>query len=485
MGEGVYPENLELQVVSLLVQAADADTVYRDLYLERASLHLARVFPEAEYRQLGAGQARIDALVHQTQAAVRREDWAKVSELSAEADGLRRTMQAKAATMKLAASVYDAPPVAADPFSPGLTALSLVKGATPAALRESLIAVFDKLAKADPECSELYSERRSRFDQLVVASGAAKAEKSGKEVTDLDELRRRAREAAERGDFAQLQSLADEIVRTSAAQAQRSSAKAEQPTATAGIGRHAVSTEPFPSECLDRASQLGLEHLCIKSRFAEVPDALHEFATQYLWRPDAPTDELASEGAIRLRARLDELDVPKDRLTPFVEVAALFAIRPFINSGGCRYFPTDPGEYVLLETFPEDQEPPKESELLKGLGLSRRRALSRIEIEQALRRCGSSVLQERLALDPRVFRIVCVPYDVYNCVGEERGWGQQRLWTHVDGYGVRGGKLGALVAGDVRFGGLFDLTILDPADQRQGVVARFCVVRRSRLQTGS
>ena len=478
-------EHSELEVVSLLVQAADADTVYRDLYLERASLHLVRVFPEAEYRQLGAGQARIDALMQQMQAVMRREDWAKVSELSAQADALRRTMQAKAATMKLAASVYDAPPVAADPFSPGLTALSLVKGATPAALRESLIAVFDQLAKADPECSELYSERRSRFARLVVASGLAKAEKSGKEGTDLDELRHRAREAAECGNFVQLQSLADEIVRTSAARAERSPAKAEQPTATAGIGRHAVSIEPFPSECLDRALQLGLEHLCIKARFAEVPDALHEFATQYLWRPDAPTDELASEGAFRLRARLDEVGVPKDRVTPFVEVAALFGTRPFINSGGCRYFPTDPGEYVLIETFPEDQEPPRESELLKSLGLSRRRALSRVEIEQALRRCGSSVLQGRLALDPRVFRIVCVPYHVYNCVGEERGWGQQRLWTHVDGYGVRGGRLGALVAGDVRFGGLFDLTMLDPADQRQGVVARFCVVRRSRLQTGS
>jgi hypothetical protein len=57
------------------------------------------------------------------------------------------------------------------------------------------------------------------------------------------------------------------------------------------------------------------------------------------------------------------------------------------------------------------------------------------------------------------------------------------MWTHVDGYGVRGGHLEALVAGDIRFGGLFDLTMLDPADQRQGVVARFCVVRRSRLET--
>jgi hypothetical protein len=149
--------------VGLLVQAADADTLYRDLYLERACLYLTKVFPEAQYRHLLAGKSRIDALVHDTQAAVRREDWAKVSELSAQADGLRRDMQAHAAASKLAASVYDAPAVAVDPFSAGLTALSRIKGATPAALRGSLIAVFDELAKADPECSNLYSERRSRF----------------------------------------------------------------------------------------------------------------------------------------------------------------------------------------------------------------------------------------------------------------------------------------------------------------------------------
>lgn len=187
-------ERPELQVAGLLVRAADADTVYRDLYLERACLHLAKVFPEAQYRQLLGGKSRIDALVRDTQAALRREDWAKVSDLSAEGDRLRRDMQAHAASTKLAASVYDAPQVAADPFSAGLTALSRVKGATPATLRGSLIAVFDELAKADPECSNLYSERRSRFARLIVASGAAKAERSGEVGTDLDELRRRAAE---------------------------------------------------------------------------------------------------------------------------------------------------------------------------------------------------------------------------------------------------------------------------------------------------
>jgi hypothetical protein len=456
-------ERPELQVVGLLVQAADADTVYRDLYLERACLHLAKVFPEAQYRQLLAGKSRIDALVHDTQAAVRLEDWAKVSELSAEADGLRRDMQTHAAATKLAAS---------DIRRAAGSGGSILCGPHRAIARKGSDA-GDAAWIADRGIRRAGEGRSRMFEPLFRAAGPFRSadcrewrREGGEERRGRDRSRRAAPSSTRGGRARRLHAaaeLADAIVHASAARAQRSAAKAEQPDATGGIGQHAVSAEPFPSECLDRASQLALEHLCIKSRFAEVPDALHEFAAQYLWRPDAPTDELASEGAIRLRARLDELKVPQDRLTPFAEVAALFAIRPFINSGGCRYVPADPGEYVLLETFPEDQEPPAESELLRDLGLSRRRALSRIEIEQALRRHGSSVLQERLGLDPRAFRIVCVPYDVYNLVGEERGWGQQRLWTHVDGYGVRGGQLGALVAGDVRYGGLFDLTMLDPS----------------------
>jgi hypothetical protein len=120
--------------------------------------------------------------------------------------------------------------------------------------------------------------------------------------------------------------------------------------------------------------------------------------------------------------------------------------------------------------------------LLSLLGLKGRRGLSRVEIERALRAQGTRVLRERLGLDPHTFRLVCVPFDVYLRAGSSRGWGRQEHWTHIDGYQVlQGGRVLALVGGDVRYGGLLDLCSISPADQREGVMARFAVVHRERF----
>jgi hypothetical protein len=191
---------------------------------------------------------------------------------------------------------------------------------------------------------------------------------------------------------------------------------------------------------------------------------------------------VAQEGTVHLRDRLGGLELPSDLKGPLVEMAALFALHPFINSCGVRYLGADTGEYVLLEAFPEDKEPDAKSGILPLLGLERRRGLARIEIEDALRRRGAAVLQEQLGLDPREFRLVCIPFDVYSRVGAERSWGGQPQWTHVDGYAVgRGGQLGSLAAGHSRYGGLQDLVILSRTDQRDTVTTRFCVVRRARF----
>ena len=151
---------------------------------------------------------------------------------------------------------------------------------------------------------------------------------------------------------------------------------------------------------------------------------------------------------------------------------------------GARYFPILVDiEFVLVEDFPEEGAA-EGGELLSTLGLKQRRGLSRMEIETALRQQGNQVLHERLGLDPRAFRLVCVPFDVYLRVGRDRGWGQQQHWTHVDGYQVmKGSRLRALVGGDVRYGGLLDLCSISSDDQREGVVARFAVVHRERLLT--
>jgi hypothetical protein len=140
------------------------------------------------------------------------------------------------------------------------------------------------------------------------------------------------------------------------------------------------------------------------------------------------------------------------------ETVSLFALHLFINSAGIRYLPMlSEREFVLLETHAEGDDAP--SGLLRALGLERRRAVARDELELALLRRGGDVVG-RMGLDPRAFRIVCIPPDVYMGVGPSRGWGTREEWTHFDGYQVREkGRLLPLVGGNARFGGLADLLL--------------------------
>ena len=134
-----------------------------------------------------------------------------------------------------------------------------------------------------------------------------------------------------------------------------------------------------------------------------------------------------------------------------------------------------------MEEFAENESADAPSKLLAALGIVKRNGRSRAEIESALMRSGDQVLKERLGLDPIEFRLVGIPYDLYTRFGRERGFGKWPHWTHFDGYQVMGGnRLRALVGGDGRFGGLYDLVSISPSDARDGVYARFAIVRRAR-----
>lgn len=469
-------------LVALLLRAADGDTAFRDLYLARAGARLAEVMPEREYRALSGEQARVDALLRQVQAEVRNQNWERVKDLSGKVEGLRQTMRQKGDALPLAASVYDADDVHVDPFSSGLASFALSPGQTLASLRQGLVAALGELAKIDAPWADLYAERQRYFEQKALPSEEPTAEIKATSRMDVSALRAQAQLAAERGDAASLQRLADQITQAStAARQEEASPSPQRRSGDASSFWGAVPTEPFPAACLERASKLGLEHVCTKVRFAETSALLTDFLAGHAWQPGVSAQDVAQEGAVHLRDRLSGLDLPPELKGPMVEMAVLFALHPFINSGGVRYFGAGPGEYVLLETFAEDAET-EGGEIPSLLGLERRSGLTRVEIEMALRRRGAALLEEHLSLSPREFRLVCVPFDVYSRVGAERGWGGQPRWTHVDGYALkRGGQLGALAAGHVRYGGLQDLVILGRADQRDNVVARFCVVRRARF----
>jgi hypothetical protein len=218
-------------------------------------------------------------------------------------------------------------------------------------------------------------------------------------------------------------------------------------------------------------------------RLPGLPQLAQDAFDRYGWRPSFPAAEAAREGEFHLRPLLEQAKLPQEMIEPLLEATMLFALHPFVNSSGIRYFPLFPDvETALIEDFPEDAVPPQPSELLRALGLTHRTGLSRAEIEIRLARNGAKLLKEGLGADPIKFRLVCVPYDVYARAGQERGWGRQPRWTHVDGYQLlKGGRMRALVAGDVRFGGLFDLCSISQIDERENVLARFAVVHRERL----
>ena len=106
-------------VVGLLVEVANADTVYRDLYLRRARQLLSATLDESAYRAIGSSGKEIEDLMRRSRSAVLQRDWDQAAELSARADGLRQRKSTMGNIEAIGKDVYDAETVAFDPFSPG------------------------------------------------------------------------------------------------------------------------------------------------------------------------------------------------------------------------------------------------------------------------------------------------------------------------------------------------------------------------------
>jgi hypothetical protein len=475
---------MDLQIVRLLATAAKADTVYRDLYLQRAVARLSALLSRTEYEQLKGQNAAIENLLAQTRRAVDRQDWTQVQELTARATGLRHLLETKRGEMELAKDVYDAADVAIDPLSPGFDTLFATGEGGAAGVREELNTTLTALVQADPEWSDLYAQRQAYVAGLSLLPESGMQQGAG---DSANELQQRLQQAAEKGDLELLNRLSAEMLKISAKPSEQTTGGSHQtPTPQRCASSSAALAKPFPASAVEPARALGFAHVEIKSLFPTLHKTLTEFLDLYTWHPSFPVTELAREGSMHLRPLVKEAltNVPEapEMTEPLVEIAAQFSLHPYVNSGGARYFPSlADTEFVLVEDFPEEGAE-EGAEVLSILGLKQRSGLSRVEIEAALRQRGGQVMQETLGLDPRTFRLVCVPFDVYLRVGRDRGWGQQQHWTHLDGYQLmERGRLRALVGGDVRYEGLFDLCSISPSDQREGVVARFAIVHRERL----
>jgi hypothetical protein len=472
------------KAVPRLVEAAGADTVYADLYMRRARELLGGVLTLAQHNALKDVQREIDEALKQSKVATMSQDWRRVEALAGRVDELRRSAEEKAAVSALGAKVYDAFGVSIDPFSPGFDFLPGFDQDL-AERRDTLVKTLNALGTADAPLAPFYESRRSFFAGLVLASKAtATATGSAQSSAEIEQL---AVQAAQKGDVAQLRRYAQELAARQAKEKEAAPAAKQSATQPAAAGRAAYQCPvdlavPFSDEVTQRAQALGLAVVRAEPLPQNAP--LLEYVSARIWQPNLAEVETEKEGAMRAEAVVDQVGFPAEVSEHVKVLVGQFLRNPFINSGGARYLPLFNTEAVLIEDFPEEQEPPATGELLSALGLKARRGLARQEIEDALLEHGLTILQERLLLDPKEFRLVCIPQDLYMRFGRDRNWGQQQQWTHFDGYQVlKSGQLRALAGGDVRYGGLTDLISLGIADQRDSVIARFAVIRRARQVT--
>jgi hypothetical protein len=463
-------DNVANSLMTALIDAGHIDTVYGDVYLDRARTFLAPVLSLEEFHRLEQQRAALAALPAAIAHALETANWSLVKELSQRAQLLKRTLDNKAALLQAARSVYDVGDVPLDPFSPGLQSFTRIPARNWPTLRARALELLGTLEREDVAWSDFYAARRRAFQaRRETASDTFQPDAATSSRTDGLEA---ARQALKAGDMNRLAALADALSAAGSQAGSSASHAASAGSAAASEPGQELQPIAHSSETLARARHLGLalRHLQPRVELACL--------RQYAWT--ASSDERGNSGAAQLQLPSGMPEALRDGL-------AVFMIHALVNSGGARYLPSLVAEDVLVEDFPdpvEGQTPPA-SALLKSLRLSDRRGLPRIIIEQALLMHGARILQNELGLDPHVFRLVCIPPDVYVRLGEAEGWGRQPFWTHFDGYLIRtvNGqlRLQALAGGDVRFGGLYDLLGVGREYDSDHLLARFAVVQRARM----
>jgi hypothetical protein len=455
--------------MTALIEAGNIDTVYRDVYHDRARTVLAPVLSLEDFHRLEQERAALAELPLTIARALDNAHWALVKQLSERAQTLKRAIEDKGGVFEAARSIYDVRDVRLDPFSPDLEPFTRIARRELPTLGKRMLTLLETLERADVAWNTFYGARWRAF-QARAQTGAELDTDATSAPTDTLES---ARQALKAGDLKQLAALADAQIAVGTP-----SGSVVSHDAHVGAGRRedeprqGLQPVAYSSETLARARHLGLTSRHLEPRM--------ELASlrRYAWTPSS--DDRGSSAAT-------QVPLPSGSPEALRDGVEMFVIHPLVNSGGARYLPSLVAEDVLVEDFPDpaDGQTPAASELVKSLGLPGRRGLPRIAVEQALLMHGARILERELGLDPRVFRLVCIPPDVYVRVGEAEGWGRQPFWTHFDGYLIRTvtGQVRpqALAGGDVRYGGLYDLLAVGREYDSDRLLARFAVVQRARM----
>jgi hypothetical protein len=464
-----------LQTVSRLLDIGNLDTLYRDLYSQRARELLATTLSRVSYDDLKEKAAELPWLEQQLHATVERGEWKRASELIDRVRRLRTRLSAAGQSMKLAETVYERASVSIGPFSTGLGVFVGASNESLAQSRGEALSLLESLKRSDPKKSDFYARRGADFKALSIVAGPVVVEEK-KPTNDPAQLKNAALGALESGDLSRLNSVIESIMKESQAKEKETRGVEVELAEAKKLGEDLLFE--FSQETLDTAREFGLSPVRTKSRRQLA------YLIPHGWQPSFRKDDVKQWSKDQL-SRLTFPTGPSDRTRDAIE---FYLLNPFITSAGTRYQVCLVAEDLLVEDFPEpDAKEEVFSELLSSLKLPSRWGMSRLEIEDALLENGSAVISD-LHLDPEAFRLVLIPPDLYTHLGPDHGWGHKEMWTHFDGYRVlEGGKLQALAGGDKRFGGTLDVVSFGPDYVNAKIFTRFAVVQRKRMmdwQTG-
>lgn len=456
------------ELVQMLIDTGKVDTVYRDIYLERARSILSAALTREDYHDFLKQRERMSKLPKRISSAMEKNDWSTVKDLSRWMGELQKWLEKNQNIYELGREVYDISNIVINPFSPGFNHIAGIPAGDLPAFRDQVDKQLITIMQQDPDYEKFYSSRRIAFGSMSF-HGIRDLESDNIDLGE-NELQVRAEQALYGGDMELLEDIAELLLKKKSVGNKLFEIESFNEITEESLPERLFT---FTKQTLSKAGHLGL----IAARVEKSPDyaSLCHFAIHPMF------DEKHNIAWDNLK--MGNQDIPEG----LKKCLELHATHTFINSGGTAHFPDFASEDFLVEDFPEQpvsNEYPQ-TELLSMLGLDNRKALSRIDIEQSLFRYGPRIVREELELDPEYFRLVCIPSDLYSRLGDKFNWGRQEIWTHFDGYEIsRSGKFNALAGGDIRFGGRFDLVNIGREYESDRVIARFAVVQRKRMELG-
>ncbi|HSE20093.1 MAG TPA: hypothetical protein VLB68_00505 [Pyrinomonadaceae bacterium] len=466
------PESVT-QTIGELIEVSKFDTLYRDLYLQRARKLMSTTLSEAAYTNIKEGMAVLGLLEHQLRAAIEQGNWTTACEFTDRVSQIRKSAAAKSASIGLAEVVYDrSAKVPVDPFSPGFHVFLNASTEDLREWREHALEILSRLTRIDSSMQDLYTRRLADFQALKITAQTEQKDRTS--AVGATVLQQEALSAFDSGNLSQLNSVLEALIQKAQVKETKQESTAITQTEDVDLGPDLLFS--FSETTLAAARKLGLAHVRTHSR-------RHlGYLAPYAWQPSF----LKTESRNWARNQLINLIDASNSAGHLRDAIEVFLLNPLISSGGTHYRPCLVAEDLLVEDFaePAPRAELAQVELLAVLGFERRWGLTRMEIENALLQHGPRILKEQLGLDPEAFRLVAIPADIYIELGAERGWGQREIWTHFDGYWVReGGKLQPLAGGDKRFGGVHDIISFSPAYSTDRLLVRFAVVQRKRMMT--